>query len=359
MRKCIKTWFVLFVVLLSITSCKDNSTSKAEKIYKKNGLESYVEFVESMQTYYSFYDSSNDGATPFLVAIKEGKMDYVSSFIQYGADIYKEQSREGKDIFDYLKEKSSHEAKQFLEFIPADYWYSEQNIKRLLDDENNYSMFSTLVEANKFSPDYEIKNGKTILMYAAQHVTDSRYIELLIKKSTDINKINNNEWNAVMYAARYNPNPAILDYFLKEKANTANNTAGISLTMLASCNPNPGVLLIVPITEEYMQTKTANGKTALMYACENNQALDVIKILCTFFNENVNATDSEGKTALMYALKTNKDSTVCIYLLESGARVDVADTSGKTVKNYLDSNKSLENLKNTSYFQETEKEDEK
>ena len=55
---------------------------------------------------------------------------------------------------------------------------------------------------------------------------------------------------------------------------------------------------------------------------------------------------------------TNTGSVVCEYLLKSGARTDIADNAGKTTKNYLDSNISLENLNKTSYFQESEKENE-
>ena len=195
-------------------------------------------------------------------------------------------------------------------------------------------------------------------MYAAQHTTDIRYFTLLAKKTDDINRVNDNEWNAIMYAARYNPNPSVLEYFLEKDGNTDRNTAGISLTMLAACNPNPGVLLKVPTTEKYLNTVTENGKTALMYACENNQSIDFIEILCRSFNEDINAVDSEGKTALMYALTTNIETTVCEYLLKSGARVDISDNSGKTIRNYLDSNIKLQDLSTTIYFHEKEKENE-
>lgn len=360
MKKYLYICPILLVSLLVLTGCKDKSFSKAEKIYKNKGLDDYAAFVEEKNTYYKITDSKNNGATPLLVAIKDGKSAFVDSFIRHGASFFTEQDQDGKDMFDYLLEKlpSEDEAKQIIEIIPVDFWYSEQNVKRLLEIEINHPLFSILVEQNKFAPDYVVGKGKTVLMYAAQHATDIRYIKQLAEKTSDINKINDNEWNAVMYAARYNPNPAVLEYLLKKDANTDRNTAGISLTMLAACNPNPGVLLNVPATEKYINTATSKGKTALMYACENKQNVDVIEILCRDFKENIDAVDSEGRTALMYALMTNTDSVVCEYLLKSGARTDIADNAGKTTKNYLDSNISLENLNKTSYFQESEKENE-
>ena len=358
MKRNIFACFILLVNLFFITGCKDKSASKAEKIYKDKGLEAYSEYVTSKNTYYMLSDSNNNGATPLLVAIKEGHPDYVSSFIAYGASVFYETDKNGKDVFDYLFEKTPHEMKQMTGIIPTNYWNTERNIKRLLENEEYYSMFSTLVEENIFSPDYVIEKGKTILMYAAQHTTDIRYFMLLTEKSSDVNKFNDNEWNAVMYAARYNPNPAVLEYLLKNGANTEGNTAGISLTMLASCNPNPGVLLNVPITEKYMHTATTKGKTALMYACENNQGVDVIEILCRDFKENVNAVDSDGKTALMYALTTNKEKQVCEYLLNAGASVEVADKSGKTISNYIENNTSLKDLSTSTYFSKKEEESE-
>lgn len=360
MKKYLYICPILLVSLLVLIGCKDKSFSKAEKIYKNKGLDDYAAFVEEKNTYYKITDSNNNGATPLLVAIKEGNSSFVDSFIKRGASFFTEQDQDGKDIFDYLLEKVSagDEVRQIIEIIPVDYWYSEQNIKRLLEIESSYSLFAILVEQDKFSPDYVIGKGKTVLMFAAQHTTDIRYIKLLAEKTSDINKLNDNEWNAVMYAARYNPNPAVLEYLLKKNANTERNTAGISLTMLAACNPNPGVLLNVPTIEKYLNTATTNGKTALMYACENNQSIDFIEILCRSFNEDINAVDSEGKTALMYALTTNIETTVCEYLLKSGARVDISDNSGKTIRNYLDSNIKLKDLSTTIYFHEKEKENE-
>lgn len=344
---------ILLVSLLVLTGCKDKSFSKAEKIYKNKGLDDYAAFVEKKNTYYKITDSNNNGATPLLVAIKVGNSSFVDSFIKRGASFFTEQDQDGKDMFDYLLEKlpSEDEAKQIIEIIPEDYWYSEQNIKRLLEIESNYPLFAILVEQDKFSPDYIVGKGKTVLMYAAQHTPDIRYIKQLAEKTNDINKINDNEWNAVMYAARYNPNPAVLKYLLKKDANTDRNTAGISLTMLAACNPNPGVLLNVPTIEKYLNTATTNGKTALMYACENNQSIDVIEILCRDFKENINAVDSDGRTALMYALMTNKDTVVCEYLLRSGASMDEVDKQGNTTIYYLKENMDLKDFENNVFFQ--------
>lgn len=102
-----------------------------------------------------------------------------------------------------------------------------------------------------------------------------------------------------MYAARYNPNPAVMEDLILRGANSEPNSVGLTVTMLASCNPNPGVLLTLLKYKNEINSVTDNGKTALMYACENNQNAAVIKMLIDN-GANLNARDSNGKTVREY-----------------------------------------------------------
>ena len=71
----------------------------------------------------------------------------------------------------------------FLRFVSqCCLWFSENHYICRLEIEINHPLFSILVEQNKFAPDYVVGKGKTVLMYAAQHATDIRYIKQLAEK---------------------------------------------------------------------------------------------------------------------------------------------------------------------------------
>ena len=144
-------------------------------------------------------------------------------------------------------------------------------------------------------------------MYAAQSNVDVRTVKYLLDKGAKIDVKNSNEWTALMYAARYNPNPAVMEDLILRGANSEPNSVGLSITMLASCNPNPGVLLTLLKYKNEINAVTDKGKTALMYACENNQNANVIKMLIDN-GADLNAKDSGGKTVREY-MSTNTSLT--------------------------------------------------
>lgn len=177
-------------------------------------------------------------------------------------------------------------------------------------------------------------------MYAAQCNTDVRIIKQLIDQGADLLVANENNWTAIMYAARYNPNPYIFEDLLLRGSNTESNIYGISLLMLAACNPNPGVLLTALRYLGNVNDTTLEGKTALMYACENQQIAEHINLLINN-NANINSADNEGKTALMYALENYTEPDIAYFLIFAGANCSAEDKNGKTVSEYLQKNVSL------------------
>ena len=69
------------------------------------------------------------------------------------------------------------------------------------------------------------------------------------------------------------------------------------------------------------------GKTALMYAIENNNKTATNFLLKS--GADVNKQDKEGKTALMYAVEKKNPSLVKI-LLNNNANIDIRDKEGNT-----------------------------
>ncbi len=154
------------------------------------------------------------------------------------------------------------------------------------------------------------KNGKTVLMYAAERDIGVNLVSVVkfigFRDKADINLADKDGRTALMYAVGFENNQPF-------KAHT----------------------LLVNGADA---TRVDNeGKTALMYAVANPysrvDARGITEVLR--YGRNVNAADNAGKTALMYAAaNVNTDSNVLIELLNAGGDVNAADNSGKTVLMY-------------------------
>ena len=192
-------------------------------------------------------------------------------------------------------------------------------------------------------------------MYAAQCSFDVRTVKYLLDKGAKIDSKNSNEWSALMYAARYNPNPAVMEDLILRGASSEPNSVGLTITMLAACNPNPGVLLTLLKYKDEINASTDKGKTALMYACENNQNAAVIKMLIDN-GADLAEKDSDGKTVREYMSAntslTASDMGIAWKTLEENA-VEQTENENNTVAEENDKiadineqSKSLENSEN-------------
>jgi len=339
----------VFTFILLFTSCTKKTEEeklyiKLEKIYNKKGLKKFTAKVNKTK-YLPVKDFQNDNATPLLIAASNNETDFVSIYINNGADIFSEKDDNGKDILDYaLKSNNSDCLETIVKLLPHEYWNlsdTKGNLPVIRLFENTNSYFSIL-EAISQTEDLERKNvnNKSILMYAAQNNIDVRILKMILDKFVDINEKNDNEWTALMYAARYNPNPAILSNLLLRGAHSSPNSVGLTITMLAACNPNPGVLLISLSQLSELNAQTNNGKTALMYACENQQSAESIDLLLNN-GADLNIKDKDGKTALIYALENYTKPEVIYLLLTAGADPTIVDKNDKNISDYLQQNNNL------------------
>lgn len=338
----------LLAVLL-VAGCSKGQTAeerayaRAQEIFTKRGFDKFVEYVGE-NGYYAVVDDA--GATPLLLAIKNGDTENAAFFLEKGASP-DEKDAAGLDALDYALQNAGAGAMDFvLSVMPASYWntaLSDGNVP-LVKIICNSDYFDGIRRAVDLTRNLEAadRNGKTLLMYAAQCNIDVRVTKLLLDKQVDMNRKERNQWSALMYAARYNPNPAVMEDLLLRGADANANFVGLSVTMLAACNPNAGVLFVLLRHIDDVNARTDNGKTALMYACENAQPPSAIRLLIDG-NADVNASDNNGKTALMYACEHYATPDSIYLLLAAGADSNASDNASRTVRAYFSANAALRN----------------
>ncbi len=362
----IKKYYIIGLLILSVflISCGNEKTkeekefAKVQKIYDKKGMESFCNYLEKNK-YIAVKDTSQDDATPILIAAKEGKLEKIDFFLEKGASTEEKDSK-GKDLIDYASENSNSEVIDFaVSKMPFFYWNQsdlENNLPfiKIIKNISNFDIVKKCIDLTNNINSLD-KDGKTPLMYAAQCNSDVRTTKYLLDKGATIDAKTNNEWSALMYAARYNPNPAVMEDLILRGASSEPNSVGLTITMLAACNPNPGVLLTLLKYKDEINASTDKGKTALMYACENNQNAAVIKMLIDK-GADLSAKDSDGKTVREYmsanSSLTASDMGVAWKSLEENAveqteneNNTVAEDNGK-IADVNEQSKSLENSEN-------------
>ncbi len=276
-----------------------------QDIYNQYGLEGFIEYVNQYK-YFPAVDSENNFATPLLLALKTGNVALAKVFISKGASA-EEKDINGLGCIDYALESEKNGAIEYALMIsPKNSWnkITKDKFLKIITQCNDYSVLKdSLLDSIHDTPiknlNFKDKDNKTLLMYVAQCNTDVRTTKYLIDRGADINAKNNNEWTAIMYAARYNPNPAVMEDLILRGADTSPNSVGLTLTMLASCNDNPGVLITLLKYKNEVNDQTNKGKTALMYAYENNKSDELKKILIEN-GADESIKDDLGKSALMY-----------------------------------------------------------
>lgn len=365
LKKCLRISISLFLCVFAVTSlssCSHKTKSadkesvhvvdeKAQKIYTKKGLKKYKAYVEE-NGYTLVIDSEKNGATPLLLAIGQGNVEDIQFFLNHGASL-DELDSTGRNFLDYAFEDAGGNPELLRTLIASGkiQWNSTEfggiiPSVRFVTSCHDFDIVKLAIDA---APDKNWKDnkGKSLVMYAAQSNVDVRTVKYFLDEGVTASEKNINEWSAAMYAARYNPNPAVLEDLILRQADISPNSVGLTLTMLAACNPNPGVLFTLLEYVDEVNSATNQGKTALMYACENKRPSPVLKLLIDA-GADIQARDENGKTALMYAVQNYKDVEPVYFLIASGADTIAKDNSDNYVKDYFALNTALKDtdLKN-------------
>lgn len=180
--------------------------------------------------------------------------------------------------------------------------------------------------------------GRTKLMLAAKKGDISR-IEDLLYSGAEINARDEEGWTALMYAARFQPNPDVTKLLLFKGADrAAKNKYGLSSLLLAAgYSENPEVLAILLETYSALSDE---AREAFAYGISNYNSTTVLQ---AFIDKRVPVNiPYDGKTPLMVACITNKNTKIIEWLLENGAsKYQIEASTGKTAYDYAKENRKL------------------
>lgn len=157
--------------------------------------------------------------------------------------------------------------------------------------------------------------GQTPLMGLVQHAKSVDMVERVLEKS-DVNVTDKDGFTALMKAAEFNTNAAIMAALVSSGADV--------------------------FATEYQQNQTALH----IAACYNTNP-KVIRVLLAA-GSDINAVDDKGKTPLMYAAQYNPNPAVITVLLAAGADKTMRSLSGRTAFDYAHENREI--YKTQSYY---------
>lgn len=134
----------------------------------------------------------------------------------------------------------------------------------------------------------------------------------------------------LMYAAWFNPDPAVLEVILDAGASPDYGlSGGFTPVMLAAWNENPEVVELLAARGANLKKTDAFGTNSLMLAARYNRNPLVVRKLVEL-GMDVRARSSFGWSALMFAAQSNPVRAVTATLLDLGADASVEDGLGRT-----------------------------
>lgn len=193
------------------------------------------------------------------------------------------------------------------------------------------------------NPDECDKNGKTLLMQAIQ-TGDIEQIELLLESKANVNLQDNEGWTALMYCVRYQNNIDLFNTLLNYGANYQLKT-NFGLSLLDLCI-------------SYCDDLDVIKKSLSLYEKNSNEVLKSFCLLLSssfydedlflkkiqlFLNYKINLNSlHNGKTPLMYLCQNNASTKAIQLLLKYGANNKIKSSENKTAFDYASENKSLQ-----------------
>jgi len=257
--------------------------------------------------------------------------DVIKMLLDNGADI-RATDKDGKSALSYalyndniaclrqLQKVGLKRLQKDYEFIISDNVARLYFVKTANDTE--------LAKVIRMKADFKVKDkeNRTALMYAAKYNPNAAVITTLINEGIDINSTDDKGMTALDYAEE-NPNAnrikeELVKYgaLVTDKPFDMSSEASVQRKLFeyAKTGTDTEVELILA-DKSSVTAKDSYGKTALMIAAEYNQNPAVTEVLLRT-GSDVNLKDNGGYTPLMLAARSNPNPQVMKVLLASGAK---------------------------------------
>lgn len=166
---------------------------------------------------------------------------------------------------------------------------------------------NSILKADKLT-----SGGANGLMLFAMLSSDLKAIEEVIGIGHDVNQSNKSGYTPLMFASAYNQ-PETIKFLIDKEANLTTKeylTEGNALHVAARFNPQPDVIDTLIKNGFDIESKDKNGNTALLVAAQYNQNLEVVERLVEL-GADITVRNNDGKGAYGYVYeRTAKRGTL-------------------------------------------------
>lgn len=305
---------------------------------------------------------NEQGNTPLLYCIKNGKSDLAQEFLKVGADITKKAAN-GKTALHLAVEKGDlHSAQKLIEkgldvnikdsqgLTPLHYAaaYDKKDLVNLLI-QNNADMY---VESQYGTPlavakgdtqkdletIHEVKNDifKAIDEYTGD---DSRIAQLIQKNSAYLEKKNSYGETPLLYCLKQKKSDLAQKFIaVPVDCNAVDNNGNSALHIALKEKCDNAVITQLLNKNVDVNKQNKDGITPLIFAAglKNSEALNLLLKK----GASIGTQDAHGKTALHYAVQVNAED-ITNKLIESGASIGQKDKDNKTPLDYSQENSPI------------------
>ena len=248
--------------------------------------------------------TNNDQVTPLMLCFDGGRLDYMKTLIQYGADI---------NARDINGETLLHIASR----------YAEQEIVELM------------LKLNQISVNATNNNQTTPLMIACLGVGRLDNMKTLIQYGADINARDIDGSTLLHFASRYS-NQEIVEFLLKLNQISVNATNNDHATPLMLACTDGGRLDNIKTLIQYgadINARDINDKTLLHYASRYLKQ-ELVEFLLKSNQISVNTTCNDQAFPLMFACFDEGHLDHMKTLIQYGAGINARDIDGSTLLHF-------------------------
>lgn len=191
-------------------------------------------------------------------------------------------------------------------------------------------------------PNLRDKNGVSLLMKAAKAGNDWD-VRNLLAQGADVQLRDNEGWTALMYAVRYQNTLEVVTALVDHGAHlrVRNKYNATPLLLAADYSQNPEIIARLLRDRSSTEDEVFKAFILALTSTAGSEHIQRSKVKL-FLDMSIPLNRVwKGKTPLMYAAQYAASTSVLKMLLDSGARVDIRSSEGKSAFDYAKENHRL------------------